>query len=393
MNSAAAGLVSSERLRLVFLCNSPAVPAGVEKTTRLLLEHLDRDRFAPRVILNGEGPFADGLRELDVDLEVLPCRGRTSPAWRRALRMSLKQRPADVVQLHLSRLNAPLLRRTGARLVERLNMTRDPRIRHPLALPWLDRFTSRWIDRFIVVSETLRNAFLARGYPAHKLHVVHNGVQPPEAADPARLRRELGIAPGVPLIGAVGRLTPQKGMDCFVETVCELRTRHPTVRAVIAGDGELRAALEARVELCGLRNTLRFLGFRQDVWDILAGLDVLVLLSRWEPFANILLEAMAVGTPIVASNVAGNREALTEAETAGLLVPPERPDLAAEAVGRVLADPELHRRLSEGGSRRARDFTVERMVRQHEQVYVQATTAAPGQGSGASRRGPEKQAC
>jgi len=356
-------------LRLVFLCNSPAVPAGVEKTTCLLLEHLDRDRFEPRVVLNGEGPFADKLRELGVDLEILPCRGRTSRAWRRALGKSLKQRPAHVVQLHLSRLNAPLLRRTGARLVERLNMTRDPRIRHPLALPWLDRFTARWIDRFIVVSDTLRNAFLARGYPARKLHVVHNGVQAPEATDPTRLRRELDVAPDVPLIGAVGRLTAQKGMDSFIETICELRTGHPTVRAVIVGEGELRAGLEARVEQCGLRSTLHFLGFRQDVWDILAGLDVLVLLSRWEPFANVLLEAMAVGTPIVASNVPGNREALTKTETAGLLVPPERPDLAAEAVGRILTSPELRRKLAEGGKRRARDFTVERMTRQHEQVY------------------------
>lgn len=366
---------TSSRTRVVFLCNSPAVPAGVEKTALLLLERLDPTRFEPRVILNGDGPFADSLRDLGADVEIVPCHRRTSAAWRRALRQSLKDRPADVVQLHLSRLNAPLLHRAGAAVVERLNMTRDPRIRHPLSWKWLDLWTARWIDRFIVVSGGLRTAFLNRGYPDNKLCVIHNGVEAPGSTDAAKLRGELGISPEVPLIGAVGRLTLQKGMDLFIETVRELRKTCPAVQAVIVGEGELRGALEARADACGLRNSVHFLGFRRDIHDVLAGLDTLVFLSRWEPFANTLLEALAVGTPVVASDVGGNREALAADGTAGLLVPSERADLAAAAVQRIIEDPAVRRELSEAGKRRAREFSVERMVHRHETLYIEAATA------------------
>ena len=360
---------TNSRTRVLFLCNSPAVPAGVEKTALLLLERLDSTRFDSRVILNGEGPFAESLRNIGADTEIIPCRTRTSSVWRRALRLSLQNRPAEVVQLHLSRLNAFLLHRAGAAVIERLNMTRDSRIRHPLSWRWLDLWTARWIDRFIVVSETLRTAFVERGYPDRKLRVIRNGVEPPRSMDPAKLRRELGISPRVPLIGAVGRLTPQKGMDLFIETVRELRKTLPTVQAILVGDGELRGALEIQAGACGVRNIVHFLGYRQDIPDVLAGLDALVFLSRWEPFANTLLEAMAAGTPVVASDVDGNREALS-ANGGGVLVPPERPDLAAAALRRIVENPALGKELSAAGRRRAGEFTVERMVRQHEELYA-----------------------
>jgi len=376
-------------VRVLFLCNSPRTPAGVEKTVCLLLTHFDRDRVHPRVILNGEGPFADQLRDLNADVEIIPCTRRTSLEWRRRLRESLRRRPADVVQLHLSRLNAPLLRRSGAAVVERLNMTRDPRLRHPLAWPWLDRWTARWIDRFIVVSNTLRAAFFARGYPAYKLRVIHNGVEPPVRADSARLRRELGIADDAPVVGAVGRLTYQKGMDLFLEAVCELRNIDPRIQAVIAGDGELRSALVQQAEHLGIGSCMHFLGYRNNVWDVLAGIDVLLFLSRWEPFANTLLEAMAVGTPIVASDVDGNREALCNGDAGGVLVPPERADLAARAAAQVLTEPPLRAFLSASGRARARDFGVDRMVRLHEELYeIEAQHAAERRFSRPNASGP-----
>ena len=358
-------------VQLVYLCNSPAVPAGVEKTVLLLLRHMDRERVVARVILNGDGPFAEQLRDLGCDVEVVPCRGRLSARWCRALRRSLAGRPAEVVQLHLSRVNAPLLRASGAAVVERLNMFRHRAFLYPLQWPWLDRFTSRWIDRFIVVSESLAGHFRGRGYPPEKLTVIHNGVIRPPSVDSDRLRVELAVPAGTRIVGAVGRLTEQKGMDTFLEAAALVAERMAAVHFVVAGDGELRELLEHKAWECGLSGRVSFLGFRRDVFDVLAGLDVLVYLSRWEPFANTLLEAMSLGIAVVASDVGGNSEAMRSGEVGGLLVEPESPEPAASAVLSLLSDPGRACRASETGRRRAEEFTVARMVRAHEEVYCE----------------------
>lgn len=358
-------------VQLVYLCNSPAVPAGVEKTVLLLLQHMDRDRVSARVILNGDGPFAEQLRDLRCDVEVLPCRGRAGVRWCRALRRSLAERPADVVQLHLSRVNAPMIHASGAAVVERLNMFRHRAFMYPLQWPWLDRFTSRWLDRFIVVSESLAEHFRGRGYPPGKLTVIHNGVTTPDTADRFRLRRELALAAGTRIVGAVGRLTEQKGIDTFLEAAGLVAERRQDVHFVVVGDGELRDLLEHKARECRLTGRVSFLGFRRDVVDVLAGLDLLVYLSRWEPFANTLLEAMAAGVPAIASDVGGNSEALLGGEVGGLLVPAESPEPAARAVLELLDDPVRARQASETGRERAGEFTVTRMVRGHEDVYVE----------------------
>ena len=371
-------------VQLVYLCNSPAVPAGVEKTVMLLLRHMDPERVSARAILNGDGPFAEQLRDLGCDVEVLPCRGRVGVRWCRALRRSLAERPAEVVQLHLSRVNAPILHASGAAVVERLNMFRHRAFMYPLQWQWLDRFTSRWLDRFVVVSESLAEHFRERGYPPGKLTVIHNGVAAPEAVDRARLRLDLALPARTRMVGAVGRLTEQKGMDTFLAAAGLVAERREDVHFVVAGDGELRGALERKARECGLTGRVSFLGFRRDVFDVLAGLDVLVYLSRWEPFANTLLEAMAVGVPVVASNVGGNAEALLGGEAGGLLVPPEDPEPAASAILELLGDPGRAREASESGRGRAEEFTVAQMVRGHEDVYLELAGNRPERTRGRS---------
>ena len=231
-------------INLLYLCNSPRIPAGVEKTVLVLLEHIDRERFSPRIILNGEGPFADTLRQRDEDVEIIPCGRRISRKWLKGLRESLQRRPADIVQLHLSRLNAFFLRRWGNKVVERLNMTRHSSFWYPMRWRPADLWTSRWLDHFIVVSESLKQQFIERRYPEEKLSVAYNGVQAPGEVDRDVLKRELGLSPKVKIIGAVGRLTKQKGMDTFISAAAIVAASMPDVHFVIAGDGELRNHLD-----------------------------------------------------------------------------------------------------------------------------------------------------
>ncbi len=360
----------SPPLRLVFLCNSPAVPAGVEKTVLLLLRYLDPAEIAPRVICNGEGPFPESLRAIGADVEVVTVPGgRLSRRFTAAVRDSLRRRPAEVVQLHLSRALAPMLRRSGAKVVERLNMTRHAQAWYPLRWRPLDLLTACWIDHFVVVSESLRQSFIERGYPADKLTVVHNGIELPHNFRRDKLRREWGFPPDAPVVAGVGRLTRQKGFDVFLETAALLATTVPTARFVIAGDGEEREALARRAADLGIADKVLFLGYRQDVLDVLGSVDLLFYPSLWEPFANTILEAMSVGTPVVASDVGGNPEAIDDGKN-GRLVPTEDPAAAATCLAELLASPELRLRLVETARRDCTRFSVGQMIRGHERVYV-----------------------
>ena len=357
-------------IRLVFLCNAPAVPAGVEKTALLLYQHLDKERFDVRFILNGEGAFFGQLADAGADVEVIPCGRRVSFGWQKQLRRSLRQRPADVVQLHLSRLNAWWLRRffPDTKSVERLNMTRHGYGGYPLRWKWLDCCTARWIDHFVVVSESLKQQFVSRGYPPEKMTVVYNGVSVSGGIPSSGLREELGIEADMPLIGTVGRLTEQKGMDVFLKAAAHIAEALPEARFVIAGEGELRSRLEAMARDLGLQENVLFLGYRQDVLNVIAGLDVMLYLSRWEPFANTLLEAMAVGSPVVATDVGGNREAVVDRES-GCLVPPENAKAASDAVLEIIRNNAFHEYLRRNAAERVEHFSVEEMARGHEKVY------------------------
>lgn len=356
-------------LKLTFICNSPRVPAGVEKTMLLLLEALPRHQIECSFILNGEGPFTEILRSKGAQIRVLPCSGRWSPSWHKQLLATLDKLSPDIVQLHLSRINAWALKRDRPSLpiCERLNMTRHSSGFYPLQWAWLDRFTSRWIDAFIVVSASLKQDFLDRGYDPTKLSVIHNGVSV-EQQTPADLRKELGLTANTVLIGTAGRLVPQKGIDTLLHAFSMLAPLRPELHLLIAGDGDQAAELRALSKTLPGFERVHFCGFRQDAPAFIGGLDIFVYLSRWEPFANTVLEAMAMGTPIVATSVGGNAEAL--GTDCGLQVPPNDPSAAVAAVGLLLDDQRLVVRLKDNARERIRLYSVENMVAAHARFYT-----------------------
>lgn len=354
-------------IHLTILCRSPEHPAGSEKTVRLLASGLPEHGIGVRVLLPREGPFTEQLRAAGVEVARIGGGQRPTPRAVCELRRSLREHPPDVVQLHLSRFFAPFLPR-GVPVVERLNMTRHERGWYPLRWKWLDRTTARWIDRFVVVSDSLREQFIARGYPSEKLTRIYSGVRIPQHQPESSLREELGIGDDVPLVGTMGRLTAQKGMDLFLLAVARVRERFPAANFALVGEGELRHSLEHQARELGLNDCVHFTGWREDSAAVLASFDVLLYPSAWEPFANTILEAMAVGTPVVASNVGGHPEAVRDGRD-GLLFASGDSQAAAEAVGRLLADPELVARISASARCRAAEFSADRMVSEHADAY------------------------
>ncbi len=340
----------------------------MEKTAILLHNHLDEDCFNIRFILNGDGPFAEELSDAGADVEVIQSEGRYSPAWHRKLQRSLANQPADVVQLHLSRLNAPLLHQSGAKIIERLNMTRHKSFRYPLRWRWLDNLTANWIDKFIVVSESLKQDFIFRGYKDSKIDVIHNGIDIPENVIPVNLKEEFGIPENHWIIGTLARLTEQKGINTFLDTAYRISGKFDNVHFMIAGEGELRSRLEHQAESLNINSKVHFLDFRKEGLNTIAAYDIFMYLSRWEPFANTILEALAAGTPVIASNIGGNREALQDHHN-GLLVPPEDPISAAECATAIMADESLKNNLIANGKESLKLFTIEKMVTEHSRLY------------------------
>jgi glycosyltransferase involved in cell wall biosynthesis len=194
-----------------------------------------------------------------------------------------------------------------------------------------------------------------------------------EAAPPARLHEELWLPHHAPLVGNVAALVPHKGQRHLVEAAALVVRQVPDARFVIAGEGELRQALERQIKEHHLEKHVLLAGFRPDVLSVHKAFDIFVMSSVTEGLGTSLLDAMACAKPVVATTAGGIPEVVADGET-GLLVPPRDHHALAEAVVRQLNDAALRQRLGRAGLARVREhFTAERMVRETLAVYARVT--------------------
>jgi glycosyltransferase involved in cell wall biosynthesis len=237
---------------------------------------------------------------------------------------------------------------------------------------FLDReLIARRSDAFVAVShEDRRRMIEVERIDPEDVVFVPNGIDALPDGDGARVRSELGIEPGAPVIGAVAVLRPQKALHLLVRAAAELVREHPGLRVLIAGDGPEREALEALVRELGLEGVVTLLGLRRDVPDLLAALDVAVVSSDFEGTPLAVLEYMDAGLPVVATRVGGLSD-LIEHGRHGLLVDPGDAGVLAQAIGTLLRDPERARELgARGRERRRAEFSIDRTVRTLEDMYV-----------------------
>lgn len=216
--------------------------------------------------------------------------------------------------------------------------------------PFLDRWViARFSDAFIAVSEQGRRQMVAvEGIPERDIVVIPNGVEPPPPGDGDGLRAELGIPAAAPLIGSVGHLRPEKAFEVLVDAAARLGRE---VHLLIAGEGPERERLELLATTLGIEDRVHLPGARSDIGAVLAALDVAVCCSDFEGGPLSVMEYMGASLPIVATDVGGIPELIGDGET-GLLAPARDPAALAAAIGRLLGDPELGRRLGVAAARR-----------------------------------------
>ena len=255
---------------------------------------------------------------------------------------------------------------------------------------WLDRFTYRTTGN----SQAVKDYLVKKGLAPDKVDVIYNGVDPErfeeEPVTPGVTRSELGIPPHHSVVGLLARLEPQKDPLTFLRAAAILVKKLPTVSCLVIGGGSLQAELEREAQALGLGTRVTFTGPRRDVARLLAACDVSVISSVKEGMSNTIMESMAAGKPMVATRVGGNAELIAEGET-GFLVPPRDPDAIADAVLRILEDPDLAKAMGhQARVRIAQRFSVEAMVKSTERLYGEALgaresdQAARGQVPGAS---------
>ncbi len=221
-------------------------------------------------------------------------------------------------------------------------------------------------DRILCVSEQIRQVLRKDGLPEDLLGVVHSGVDvarlngaPDRRAD---YRREFSVPNGAPLLGTVGHLADHKGQRDLVAAAPAVLARHPQARILVVGAGELLEPLAAQARELGVADRVLFPGFRSDVPSLLAALDVFVFPSHLEGLGTSVLDALALGLPVVATTAGGIPE-MIEDGVHGRLVPPRDPDALAAAILELLAQPERARALGQAGRARVlAEFTAERMV-------------------------------
>lgn len=358
--------------------------SGAEKQMTLLARGLPREEFEVHVCaLTRGGPMLAELESAGVPTTIVGKRWKLDPrAFWKLVRLVRRLKP-DLIHTWLFAANtygraAGVL--AGVKCLVAGERCVDPWKSWEF---WFDRRLARHTTRIAANSEGVRDFYAARGIPREKIKVIPNGIPPLPASPSTReeILAEFGLPASARLVGLVGRLWPQKRVKDAIWAADLLKQIRDDVHLVIVGDGPHRQRLEMFRDQCEIRDRVHFLGHRSDVPRLLPHFEVLWLPSAYEGQSNALMEAMAAGVPVVATDIPGMRELVVDGQT-GYLVstegwPPNATTVNKTVAGglarctvRLLDDPALAKRLGEAARERMRDeFSVEKMVARYADLY------------------------
>jgi len=237
----------------------------------------------------------------------------------------------------------------------------------------LEKISALITDRLVMLTEQEKNDHLHFHIaPENKFSVVHSGINLDRfsntSVDPAAMKRRLGIPEGNLVVGTTGRLTHIKGHRYLIEAAGKIVSSRPDTTFVFLGDGELLDELKNMASISGIEENIKFLGWRQDVAEVISTFDVFVLPSLNEGMGRVLVEAMALGKPIVASGIGGIPDLVADGKN-GYLVPVGDVEVLAARIRRLLDDPEKREKMGNAGKRYAVNFSADAMVEKIDQLY------------------------
>ena len=372
----------SAPFKIVYL--TPSVRLfGARQSLRQLVTHLDRERFEPLVVCPRRGDLEEVLREAGIQTRILRL-----PPWRkgkwlllrfwwvRALRQLLKEEGARLIhcnEFHSTPYAVAAARALAIPAVAHHRLSITPR--------QILNYHLEQADRLIVVSKAAGEAFAPWPQIVAKMHVVYNGLDL-EAftadANREKLRHELRLHPDDFLIGQLGLISERKQTHLALDSFDRLAERYPHVHLAIVGSAAVgqeayAAEAERRAAASPFAERIHFTGFRQDIADVCAALDLNLLISNDEGFGRVIIEAGAFGAPTVGSRVGGIPEVIDDGRS-GLLVEGSNAAALAQAVTQaviqLLENPERYRQLQDCVREKVtREFSIERHLTQIQAIY------------------------
>lgn len=353
-------------------------PGGLERVVLQLVEKVDRRRFEPIVVaLEEPGDLAGELARWNVPLHVFPRQtGLDQQALANLVKLFEDQRIA-IVHTHnpsphlYGSLAAAIVRQRGPlrpMVVHTKHGRNHPRDKRRVLV---NRLATVFSDRIVAVSEDARQVALeVEKVDPHRLVVIRNGVETHRVClgDGLDKRRAWGIPERAFHVGCVARLSPEKDHATLIAAFAMLRKRLPEARLTLVGDGKLRSTLEDLARRLDVAEVVKFVGYTDEVAEVLPSFDVFALASRTEGTSLTLLEAAAAGLPIVATRVGGNAEIVMDGES-GVLVPDGQPEALAEALFAVAQREDRREMGLRGREEVARRYELAKMVAAYDTLY------------------------
>ncbi len=366
-----------KKIKIMFIAGELGI-GGLERVVTNLCKHLNKNKYhVTACCINLKGEFADELEKDNIKVHLV-SQNNSKPNyfafWK--LKNILNQVKPDIVHTHntdafIDGAIASILAKVPI-IVHTDHARVFPDKKRYMLMEW---FLSHFTDKIIAVSnETKENLIRYERINRNKISIINNGIDGKifdVKINCNKKQKELKLEKFDCIVGLGVRLTKQKGIINLIHAAPEVLTKFPRTAFVIAGLGILRKQLEDEVKKMKLQSNVFFLGPRLDMPEILQLLDIYVLPSDWEGLPLVILEAMAAGKAIIATDVGGNSVAIEDGRS-GYLVPPKTPSILAEKICELILNIDKRKKFGESAKKKFfNEFSIEFMIKEHEKIYKQ----------------------
>jgi len=385
--------MSNRKYRILFICHDPTL-GGAQQSLLLLLQNLNREKYTA-VVSVPDGPMVGRINELGwptVESKWslwIPYKQAYRSTYFARFPIKLPLRVLSVIRI-IKRYKIDIVHTNSivslegalaAKLTNKLHiwhireiLDKNSFLKPPFNTYLVHKIVSRFSDKVIAISEGVKRHLLS-GCAEGKIAVVYNAVDLTRfcrVSNPtSRLRQEFGVEEGVSMIGVIGPVTETKGHMDVVDSALILKEQYPNCKFIIVGSIDNELKIQEKIRSLDLDSMFIFTGRRDDVPEIMNEVDLLVLASHVEAFGRVIIEAMAAGRPVVATNVGGIPEVVVNGKT-GYLVPPRKPTALSEAIISILCNPDLKEMFGKCGRERAEKLFAAQIYTQNiENIYVE----------------------
>lgn len=363
-------------LKVLYLLNF-AGKAGTERYVETLVRHLNGEKIQAHFAYHEGGLLVERMQALGVPTRQIDMRRRFDLRAAKALAALCREWDIDVVHCHYLREHYTAL------LAKRYN----PHIRvvytnhFVLANNAVTRLSNRWMDKrqdqMIAVCNKGKEQLVANGWSPERIQVIFNAVDPAEWAGSradSTLRSELGLDQERFVMLCASRFAHDKGHKYLIDSLHRLtQISQVPFTMVLAGDGPLLEPSKAQVHQLGLDEQVRFIGFRKDMKNLFHGADLYVNSSEHEALSFLIIEAMAAGLPVIATDMGGNRDIVNDQTGCGLLVEYDNPESMASAMKQLMENPSLLSYCRERAGQAVQDkFEIHKLAQATYEVYEKA---------------------